>query len=67
MSRDTRVPNIGPDERRKRLVSGILAALVALVLLALLLLLDAGRLWRLLLFGPLWGATLGFFQHREKT
>lgn len=60
-------PNIGPRERRKRLAVGVVSLAVALAGLAALLLLEADRGWRLLLVLPLWGATLGFYQHREKT
>lgn len=57
-------PNIGPAERRKRLIVGV-AALVVCVGAALLLSLDgAPRYWRLLLFLPLWTAALGIFQAR---
>lgn len=59
-------PNIGPAERRKRLVVGV-AALIVCVGAALLLSLDgAPRYWRLLLFLPLWTAALGIFQARAQ-
>lgn len=61
------VPNIGPGERRKRLLSGLAAWTLAGLALALLLITDAPRLWRLVLILPLWGGAIGFFQHREKT
>jgi hypothetical protein len=59
--------NIGPREQRKRRVMGI-AALGAAALLALALVtVEAPRLFRLLLFFPVWMAALGLFQAREKT
>jgi hypothetical protein len=59
-------PNIGPAERRKRLVVGVVAMLVC-VGAALLLSLDgAPRSWRLLLFLPFWTAALGIFQARAQ-
>jgi hypothetical protein len=61
------VSNIGPRQRRKRLVGGVFALAVAAALLVVLLAVDAGRGWRLLLLGPLWAGALGFFQYREKT
>ncbi len=57
-------PNIGPAERRKRLIVAV-AALAVCVGAALLLSLDgAPRYWRLLLFLPFWTAALGLFQAR---
>lgn len=57
-------PNIGPAERRKRIVVGV-AALVVCVAAALWLSLNgAPRYWRLLLFLPFWTAALGIFQAR---
>ena len=67
MSRMEQVANIGAVQRRRRLVAGVAAWVVAVVALAALLYLDANRLWRLTLFVPLWAGGLGFFQHREKT
>jgi fatty acid desaturase len=72
LNSDTSVPagcvsNISPRERKKRLISGLLAFLFALAILILLLVLGADRWWRLLLFFPFWGATIGFFQWRDKT
>ena len=61
------IPNIGPRERRRRLVFGILALGLSAVLLTMLLVLGADRWLRLGLFGPLWGAALGVIQATEKT
>jgi len=72
LNNDTYLPdgciaNISQRERKKRLISGLLAFLFALAVLIVLLVLGADRWWRLLLFFPFWGATIGFFQWREKT
>ena len=61
------VPNIGPGERRKRLVFGAVAAVVSVAILAALLASDANRWWRVLLLLPFWACALGFIQVREKT
>lgn len=61
------IANIGPRERRKRLLGGVVAFGAALVALAVLLLLGWDRPWRLALLPLFWGAASGFFQWREKT
>lgn len=60
-------PNIGPNERRRRLRIGVAATLVAAVLLLALLATDAQRWWRLCLAPPLWIGALGILQSRGKT
>lgn len=59
--------NIGPRERRKRLVSGIVMLAVSLGLAAFLVATGAPRLWRLALLIPFWAAGIGFFQAFDKT
>jgi hypothetical protein len=59
-------PNIGPAERRKRLMVGVGAMLVCVVAALLLSLNGAPRSWRLLLFLPFWTAALGIFQARAQ-
>jgi len=61
------IPNISAAERRKRLVSGIVALVIGLAVLAALILTGANLWWRVLLFLPFAGATSGFFQWRDKT
>jgi hypothetical protein len=61
------IANIGPRERRKRLVSGLIALGAALLVAAVLLATGAPRPWRLVLFPALWVAGIGIFQYREKT
>lgn len=63
----TGTANIGPGERRKRLLTGMaMLAVGALVALALILT-GAERWWRVALFVPFWMGALGLFQAREKT
>jgi hypothetical protein len=59
--------NIGPRERRKRRVMGIAALAAGAGLAFALVVLDAPRPLRLLIFFPIWVAALGLFQAREKT
>ncbi len=60
-------PNISPLERRKRLLSGIVAFVIALAILSALMLTGASRWWRLALYPVFAAATVGFFQWRDKT
>jgi hypothetical protein len=61
------IPNIGPRQRRRRLIGG--AGLLALGAIAAALLLGFGaqRAWRILVLLPVWGGALGLLQVREKT
>lgn len=63
----TPLANIGPNQRRKRMIFG--AALLVLAGLAAAALISSGapRGWRLMLVLPLWAAALGLFQARERT
>lgn len=61
------IPNIGLNERRRRLYVGLVATLAAVALLVLSLALDWGRAWRLVVALPLWVGMLGILQHRGKT
>ncbi len=61
------IPNINKQERRKRLLFGVIAFVISLAVLAALILAGADRLWRLPLFLLFWGAAIGFFQWRDKT
>lgn len=64
---ETGIANIGPRQRRRRLVGGSVALGVAGLLCAWLIVGDAPRWWRLLLVAPLFAAASGILQHREKT
>jgi hypothetical protein len=59
--------NIGPREVRKRRLLGIVAFTVGVGLAFLLVIFEAPRLLRLIIFFPIWIAGLGLFQAREKT
>ncbi|HEX8557764.1 MAG TPA: hypothetical protein VF668_06675 [Pyrinomonadaceae bacterium] len=59
--------NIGPRERRKRRLFGIVSLTAAVGIAFVLVAFDTPRLWRLAVFFPLWMAGLGLLQAREKT
>jgi hypothetical protein len=61
------IVNIGPKERRKRMTLGVALLVAGAGLAALLLGLQAGRLWRLLVFLPFWAGAVGVLQARERT
>jgi hypothetical protein len=56
------VCNIGPAERRKRRMGGIIGTIVTLVILALLVAIGGPIWWRLILIIPASGAATGFLQ-----
>ena len=64
---ETRVVNLGPREIRKRRLMGIVALTVGIGVAFLLIVFEAPRLSRAVIFLPLWVAGLGLFQAREKT
>lgn len=66
MTADT-CPNIGPRERRRRLIGGFVFLVVAACVVGGLILFNAPRPWRLLVFLPAWAAAIGFFQVSAKT
>lgn len=61
------VTNIGPREIRKRRLMGIVALGIGAGLAFVLIVFEAPRLMRLVVFFPVWMAGLGLFQAREKT
>jgi hypothetical protein len=61
------IPNIGPQERLKRLRIGIGAGLFGVVSAVVLVAGGAGRGWRLLLLLPFLLAAISLFQVRETT
>ena len=66
-SRDICIPNIGANERRKRLVSGIITLIIAAAI-GIFLIVNAWAWWtRLILFLPLFSGFIGIFQAKEKT
>jgi hypothetical protein len=66
-SPSTRVANIGMRERRKRLIWGIVASGVGVVIAALLIMIRAPLVWRLPLLLLFYVGALGIFQARDKT
>lgn len=64
---ETSAINIGPREIRKRRLMGIVALTVGVGAAFLLVVFEAPRLLRLIVFLPVWIAGLGLFQAREKT
>ncbi|HEX9382045.1 MAG TPA: hypothetical protein VF908_01480 [Gemmatimonadaceae bacterium] len=67
LSPAARVGNIGTGERRKRLVFGIMAFGVGIVIAVLLVAARAPLVWRLPLSLVFYAGALGVFQARDKT
>jgi hypothetical protein len=67
MEASTCIANIGPRERRKRLVFGIAALAASVVISFLFVFYGVRPLFRLPLFVPLFAGALGFFQARDRT
>ena len=59
--------NIGPREQRKRRLLGIVALTVGVAAAFLLVVYDAPRPLRAVVFFPVWMAGLGLLQARERT
>jgi hypothetical protein len=59
--------NIGIGQRRLRLIAGVVAVIVSLLLMAALLAIGAPRLWRLLVYLPLGVAVGALLEVRTKT
>ncbi len=59
--------NIGTREQTKRRIMGYVALAIAVGLAFVLIVTEAPRLLRLVIFLPVWLANLGFLQAREKT
>jgi hypothetical protein len=62
-----RVENIGPQGRRRRVLSGAVMLGIGAVVLAALVLTGGDRGWRAVLFVPFWAGALGVFQARGGT
>lgn len=60
-------PNIGPFQRRRRLIVGVAMFAFTLALAAVLIALGLPRVWRVLTIVPAWVGALGVFQVREQT
>lgn len=59
--------NIGPGERRKRRLLGIVALTIGVAIAFVLVVYEAPRWSRAVVFFPIWMAGLGLLQAREKT
>jgi hypothetical protein len=59
--------NIGPRERRKRRLLGVVALTVGVGLAFVLVIFQSPRWSRAVIFFPIWIAGLGLIQSREKT
>ena len=65
--REVCVANIGPRERRQRLVFGLQAMGVGLVMAVTLITLHVDIWWRLVVFLPFSAGASGYLQARDKT
>ena len=61
------IANIGPGERRRRLMFGIAALAASVVVSFLFVFYGVRPVFRLPLFIPLFAGALGFFQARDRT
>jgi hypothetical protein len=66
-AREVCIPNIGPRERRRRLIGGAGMLALGAIAAALLLGFDAQRAWRIVVLLPVWGGALGLLQFGERT
>jgi hypothetical protein len=61
------IANIGPQERRRRLMFGITTLAASIVISFLFVFYGVRPVFRLPLFIPLFVGSLGFFQARDRT
>jgi hypothetical protein len=61
------IPNIGPQQRKQRIIGGVVGLTLGFVASALLLRAGVTRPVRAAVFVPFLMGTIGFFQAREKT
>ena len=64
---DVCIPNISPQERKKRVQFSIQYFIFTLIVLGILLALDVNPLWRLPLFFMFSAATTSYIQALDKT
>lgn len=67
MVAEVSISNIGAREQRKRRLLGIVALTVGVAAAFVLVIFDAPRPLRLVVFFPVWLAGLGLLQARERT
>ena len=60
-------PNIGPHERKRRLIGGFFFLSIAFAVGVALIAFNAPRPWRFLIFLPAWASAIGFYQVSAKT
>jgi len=60
-------PNIGPRERRRRMVLAVVAAAMAVATAVFMLSSGTPRPWRLIVFVPAWMAALCYLEARSHT
>ena len=65
--REVCVPNISPQERKKRERFAIWQFVITLLALGMLVITDVNPIWRLLLFFMFSAATTSYFQSLDKT
>ncbi|HTA92187.1 MAG TPA: hypothetical protein VK745_21555 [Polyangiaceae bacterium] len=61
------IPNIGPRQRRQRVLGGVIGLVLGVAISALLLATGVARPYRAAVFLPFFVGMTGFFQAREKT
>jgi hypothetical protein len=61
------IPNIGPRQRRQRVIGGVVGLAIAIAVAGLLVATGVARPLRLVVFLPFFAGTTGLFQVREKT
>jgi len=64
---DVCIPNIGPRERQRRLIVGIVMFAIAALVAVGLILGGAPRAWRVFVLFPTWVGAIGVMQVKEKT
>jgi hypothetical protein len=60
------VCNIGPAQRRRRLLLGVVSLLAAVAFVVAVVVVDLPRWTLALAVFPLYGAAMGYFQYRER-
>ena len=61
------LPNIGPRQRRRRMVLAGIAAAIAVAVALFALLPHLSRVWRLAVFPPTWAAAVCYLEARSRT